>query len=48
MGGDQGMAVLRAPTSKGWSCFYGKSLDVEERVVICTHSSYNHKAPACL
>lgn len=43
-GGDHGVAFLRAPTSKGWSCFYGKSLDVDKKVVICTCSNYNHKA----
>lgn len=47
-GGDHGVAFLRAPTSKGWSCFYSKSLDVDEKVVICTLSNYNHKAPARL
>lgn len=47
-GGDHSVAFLRAPASKGWSGFYGKSLDVEEKAVNCTHRNYNPKAPARL
>jgi|UPI00002141BE hypothetical protein len=46
--GDQSDAFLEAPASKGWSCFYGKSLDAEEKAVRCTRRDYHHKAPAGL
>lgn len=47
-GGEHSVAFLKAPASKGWSRFYGKSLDVEEKAVNCTRRNYNRKAPARL
>lgn len=44
-GGDHGVAFLRAPTSKGWSWFYGKSVDVGEKVVICMCSQLQPQGP---
>lgn len=46
-GGDHSFAFPGAPASKGWSCFYGKSLGVEEKAANCTRSTTTEPLQVC-